>query len=614
MNTNFLRKIRSEKKKLMGKDFFSEHFDASIEILKIMASEKPHTNHIILDSPPQVGKTSVMEMVYKLLNYDNLYEKYGIKNVIYMTADNGSGKGALKFQTKNRFENHWKNYIHTLPIEFLKGSDFDKYIHSIPNTLLMVDETQHGWREITSRGQKFLQLNGVNFCSADELQDMNTYILSVSATTENERYGDKVLKLKPIVELKAGKGYLGFKDFYEMGCIKPVTDDNFINTYEKLDLFLGNQSKKLKKIYKETGISKCVILRLFDNKKNDFFTDSDTFENIASNNGFTVEVITCKESKIDYPQIEMSIFYNCNHYKENGMKFHLIVIKNAFSYGITIKPETKKLIATCYDVRKDTNSTEATLQGLLGRMSGYGCKRSDFFDLDIYINETHYNGIIEGKINLTNEYSTPLKSSERTVRVKCEKKEYDGDKRNIVVFNNKNKQPLVFEGKEVDDFFKKHKKDYPLDVLFQKEKIVRKKGEESIIGKIVKDFLKETGIWEKYGFNNDNVFELRRKISVNDQYAERICTRDPIVNSLSRTKWCNEENAENGAIAWGGLIDITKANEKTLKGIVIKVPYGNVGFAKITNETKLKSKKRKLYPGYDTLINNKSVTTDTTIV
>ena len=614
MNKYTFRKINSEKKRLLGKDFFTEHFDAALEILKIMASDKPNTNHIILDAPTQSGKTSVMEMVYKLLNFDNLYEKFGIENVIYMTADNGSGKGALKFQTKNRFENHWKNYIHTLPIEFLKGSDFDKYIHAAHNTLIMVDESQYGWREITSRGQKFLQLNGVNFCSADELQEMNTYILSVSATTQNERYGDSELKLKPIVKLETGKGYLGFEDFFEMGCIKPVTDDNFINTYEKLDMFLDAQSKKLKKIYKETGISKCVILRLYDNKKNDFFTDSDTFANIAYNNGFTVEEITCKESKIDYPQIEMSIFYNCNHYKENGMKFHLIIIKNAFSYGITIKPETKKLIGTCYDVRKDANSTEATEQGLLGRMSGYGCKKSDFYDFDIYINETHYNGIKECKINLTNEYSTPLKSFERSVRVKCEKKDWDGNKKNIVVWNNKNRQPLVFEGKIVDDFFRQHKCDYDLETLFQKEKIIGTKYGESIIGKITKDFLKENGIWDKYGFTNNNVFELRRKTSLNDWNAERICTRDPIVNSLSRTKWCIEENAEKGEIAWGGLIDLTKANEKTLKGVIIKIPYGKIGFAKSSIETKLKNKKRRLYSGYDTSINKKSVKTDVVIV
>lgn len=608
MNTYFIKKFNKEKKKLLGKDFYEEHFKAAVEIIKIMASDKPNTNHIILDAPTQSGKTSVMEMVYKLLNFDDLYEKFGITNVIYMTADNGSGKGALKFQTKDRFENHWKNYIHNLPIEFLKGSDFDKYVHAAHNTLVMVDESQYGWREITSRGQKFLQLNGVNFCSADELQKMNTYILSVSATTQNERYGDSELKLKPIVKLETGKGYIGFEDFFDMGCIKPVTDDNFINTYEKLDNFLGLQSKKLKNIYKETGISKCVILRLYDNKKNGFYTDSEEFAYIASNNGFTLDVITCKESKIDYSQIEMSIFYNCNHYKENGMKFHLVVIKNAFSYGITIKSETKKLISTCYDVRKDTNSTEATEQGLLGRMSGYGCKKSDFNDFEIYINETHYNGIKECKINLTNEYSTPLKAFEKSVRVKCERKDWDGNKKNIVVWNNKDKQPLVFEGKIVDDFCKKHSVEYDFKTLFQKEKIINTGNKDSVIGKIVKGFLKETGVWDKYGFTKNNVFELRRKTSVNDRYADRICTRDPIVNSLSRTSWCVEENAQKGEIAWGGLIDITKANEKTLKGIIIKIPYGHIGFAKTEAKSSFKNKKRKLYSGYDTSINKTKIT------
>lgn len=612
MNTYFIKKIKEQKKKILGKDFFSEQFEAAIEILKIMASEKPNTNHIILDAVTQSGKTSVMEVIYKILNLDRLYEKFGITNVIYMTADNGSGKGALKFQTKSRFENHWKNYIHTLPIEFLKGSDFDKYLHAAKNTLIMVDESQYGWREITSRGQRFLQINGVNFCSTDELQKMNTYILSVSATTQNERYGDNELRLKPIVKLKTGKGYIGFEDFFNCGVVKPVTDDNFINSYEKLDAFLGVQSKKLKDIYKKTGISKCIILRLFNNKKNDFIVDSEEFAFIANNNGFTLDVVTCKESKIDYSQIEQSIFYNCYHYKDNGMKFHLVVIKNAFSYGITIKPETKKLISTCYDVRKDVNSTEATEQGLLGRMSGYGCKKSDFEDLEIFINETHYNGIKECMINLSNEFSTPLKSYEKSVNVKCERKEWDGDKKHIMLFNNSKRKPLIFEGKVVDDWVKDVKKRMNILPLFEEEDI-SPTGKKSFLRTLAEDFLKKQGVYKKMGFN-DNFFDSRRQRKEKDLHAERMCTQDPLLTNGCRSGWQTEEKAENEEICWGALFDITKANPKTLKGLVIKIPYGHVGFAKTIQTTSLKNKKRKLYSGYDTTINNKIKKSDVVYV
>lgn len=611
MNTLFINTIKKNKKFLMGKVFFGEQFDAAVEILKIMASDEANTNHIILDSATQSGKTSVMEMVYRILNFNDLYEKFGIDNVIYMTADNGSGKGALKYQTKERFENHWINYIHTLPIEFLKRSDFDKYQHTFTNTLIIIDESQYGWREVYSKGQRMLQYNGVNFISCDELQTKNTFILSVSATTQNERYGDSDLHLKPIVKLKTGNGYVGFDDFFEMGVIKPVYEENFINTYEKLDSFLGEQSKKLKRIYKETGVAKCIILRLFDNKKKDFITDSEEFKNIANNNGFNLELVSCKESKIDYSQVEQSIFYNCNLYKENGRRFHLIVIKNAFSYGITIKPLIKKLIATCYDVRKDLNSTEATEQGLLGRMSGYGCNKKDFAELDIYINETHYNGLKENRINGANEYSSPLKKHEKTVKVKCEKNEWNGDKKNIVVWNNKKRTPLIFEGEEVDSFFKKHKNDYDFKKLFQKEALSTGCRKESLFGKIIYDFLNEFGIGKKYGFNKTNVFELRRKINKNDYHSERICTSDPIIGSLSRPNWQTEENANNESFAWGGLIDLTNADEKKHTGIVIKIPYGNVGFSKLSDATILKEKKRRKYSGYDTTLNKSYKKTET---
>lgn len=607
MNTYFINKLKKNRKALIGKNFHNEHFNAAVEILKIMASDKPNTNHIILDAPTQSGKTSVMEMVYRLLNCDELYKKYGIDNVIYMTADNGSGKGALKFQTKDRFENHWKTYVHTLPIEFLKRSDFDKYRHSIAKTLIFADESQYGWREISSKSQTLLTSNGCDFISGDSNQKNNTYILSVSATTQNERYGDSELKLKPIVKLEVGKGYIGFEDFFEMGAIKPVYEDNFINNYEKLDLFLKEQSKKLKQIYKQTGISKCVILRLFDNKKNGFYTDDAEFEDTINNNGFTFDVITCKESKIDYEKIELSILYNCNNYINNRRKFHLVVIKNAFSYGITIRPETKRLIATCYDVRKDVNSTEATEQGLLGRMSGYGCKKSDFNGLEIYVNETHYDGLKE-KFKGNNEYAVPLKKYQRIAKVRCKRIDWDGEKNNIVVWNNENKKPLTFEGKLVDDFFKCHKGDYNFEKLFQKEKIVS--SGDSIFGEIIYDFLEYTGVGKKYGFEKEYNFELRRKIKKEDNNAERICGGSDTIDSLSRLSWRSEENAKKGVVAWGALIDLSEANEKTHKGIVIKIPYGTVGFAKLDEKTSFKAKKRKPYSGFDTSL-NKIVKTET---
>ena len=592
------KKLRYAKKYLMGKEFFSEQFDAALEVLKIMASEKPHTNHIILDALTQTGKTSVMEMIYRILNFENICDSFNIKQVIYMTADNGSGDGSLKCQTSDRFKKHWDGYIHELPIEFLKRSDFDKFEHVMRNTLIMIDESQYGWREITSKGQQILQINGINFCSIEELQKKNMYILSVSATTQNERFGDSQLKLKPIVKLKPGKGYIGVEDFIDNGILKPVVKDEFISSYEALDGFLSKQSKKLKSIYKETGVAKCVILRLLDNKRKGFMTDSDEFNDIAEKNGFKCKLVVHKDSKIDYESLQSYIYYHCHNYGKDEDKFLLVVVKYAFSYGITIKAPIKKLIATCYDIRKDNYSTEATIQGLTGRMTGYGCTLEDFKDLEIFINKMHYDGIvanIEGK----NEYACPLKVTEKVARVKCEKSEYDGNKKNIVVWNNDERKPYEFKGEIVDNFFKKYKNKKEIEKIFSNEKLERAK-DESLIGKIIYAFFNELNLNVFKKFNKDNVFELRRRIKKSDSQSLRICSTDPIIGSLSRPNWQTEENAINNNIAWGGFIDLTEADPKTLKGVIIRIPYGYVGFAKEGNVINTKKPNPKLYSGYNT--------------
>ena len=616
MKNSFLNKIKYAKKYLLGSEFHNEHFDAAIDILDIMASKEPHTNHIILDAPTQSGKTSVMEMVYRILNFEQTYVEYGIEQIIYMTSDNGSGEGSLKFQTINRFKNHWKNYVHSLPIEFLKRSDFDKFTHVMNNTLIMVDESQYGFREIFSKGQTLLQINGVNFCSADELEKRNTFILSVSATTQNERYGDSPLKMKPIVRLKPGKGYIGFKDFFENDIVKSVSKSEFIDSYDKLNDFLSKQRKKLSSIYKKTGTAKCVILRLVDNKRKGFITDSEDFENIVEANGFIYKLVTCKDSKIDYVSLQSNIFYNCSSFADNGKKFYLIVIKYAFSYGITIESKIKKLIATCYDVRKDPYTTEATEQGLMGRMSGYGCSIEDFEGLEIYVNETHYNGIKECVVNNNNIYSTPLKKRPKTIKVKCEKKNWDGDENKIVIWNNENQAPLEFKGKIVDDFVSKHSKDINWKLLFEDDKIVYtdKNGRKaSFFEMIASTFLKENGISKKMGFG-DITFDFRRKKDFDDGYSERMCTNEPLFDNKTRKGWRTEENADKHAVCWGAVIDVTHANKKTFKGIIIKIPYGTVGYSSNKEIETTKYNKLKKWPGYDTSINNKMIIAKETIV
>ena len=80
------------------------------------------------------------------------------------------------------------------------------------------------------------------------------YVVSVSATTQNERYGDSELKLKHVVTLKTGENYIGIKDFINNNILKPISKDEFVDDYEKLNVFLKKQRQKLNKIYKYVKI------------------------------------------------------------------------------------------------------------------------------------------------------------------------------------------------------------------------------------------------------------------------------------------------------------------------------------------------------------------------
>ena len=156
-------------------------------------------------------------------------------------------------------------------------------------------------------------------------------------------------------------------------------------------------------------------------------------------------------------------------------------------------------------------------------------------------------------------------------------------------------------------------------VIGSREKQLMEAGNESLdfipddLKTIAEKFLKDIGVFDKMGFGED-FFDSRRQRNDNDVYAQRMCTDNPLLTNGCRSIWQTEEKAMKGVVCWGALFDITKANEKTLKGLIIRIPYGNVGFAKTMNSTTLKANKSKLWPGFDTSINNNTIVTPRIIV
>ena len=567
------------------------------EIFKMM----PSYHHTILQAEPQSGKTGVLESHYLIGNENGHFKELGIEKAMYITADNGASKSSLKNQTIRRFKQDLKldDKDYEVPIEFCKRSDFGKINPVIlRNTLLYVDESQYGLQSINSKAQEFLRYGKIDFLAGDNLIKNNSYIVSVSATPEKELFGDCVLKKKGVVYLKPGEGYVGISTFFNMGLVKSVSNSDMISSYEDVDKFLKAQYKKLKKILKEQGVAKCVVMRLKNNDKKGFSTSSKEFSEIASKNGFDIENVSCNGGNIDYDAISWRMQGKTIDYEKGG-KFLLVVIKESYTYGITIAPKLKPYIATIYDIRKDPNTTEATVQGFMGRMCGYENVPTAFKDLEIFINESHCNGIYDAKINGTNPYSQP--ELEKSVWRKSTYEECGGDKKYMCVYNDYDITEI--KGKKFEEYIAAHRKEFRIDEMRTREGLKKGGEKSSTYIKIFKKVIKDLELENKYSdFDEDNIIDARKRLDENDKLQYRITTSNPIIPHPERKDWQNPIKGKKGEKAYGIMLCFDGVtNDETLEGIKMIVSKGTIGFRKQVEEMAKTSSKNGLYrDGLDT--------------
>ena len=196
--------------------FKKEHYDAIKDIIHVYADLQK--NHVILHAPTQSGKTTVMTLLYNIVNecesYLALKKFLGIKKVIYLTGDNQcelseqsmksfreqcelsippirlSGKNPCSVEEVPNLIKEWVKSGKT-PFIMAKNGDCKKIREKLKdfnlnNTLIMVDESHYGTREVDSQLNKLFHEFGKDF-SGDpkKLLKTNTYILSVSATPYN---------------------------------------------------------------------------------------------------------------------------------------------------------------------------------------------------------------------------------------------------------------------------------------------------------------------------------------------------------------------------------------------------------------------------------------------
>lgn len=613
--------------KKYNEKFKKEHYDAIKDIIHVFADLRK--NHVILHAPTQSGKTTVMTLLYNIVNecesYLTLKQFLGIKKVIYLTGDN---QCELSEQTMTRFREQcklpmppirlsgnnpcsveefptlvkeWSSCGKT-PFIMVKNGDCKKFREKVKdftlnNTLIMVDESHYGTKDINSQLNKLFHEFGKDF-SGDpkKLSKTNTYILSVSATPYNEEFADRVNTngdlLKGIVHYKPGKGYIGFSTMYKAGMIIGLRGNSDVTDKSAFISFLKEQREKMDKIYDETnGQRHAVIMRMQGKKTLLTELGKQELSKIAAKYGFKLMLVDCKNTSkrnIDYDNAYNEIEYSQFPTGKNI----LIVVKQGFSYGISIPDNVKPLISTIYDYRPSfsNSTTDSTEQGLLGRMTGYHPNGLSKY-LKIYISEEHLNGLYGYHCEYPPTES-PMPSTKKGKKEQCseeewEKGEYknDLDKRNhIVLWNNSKLEPLVYNGKTVDDFFARHP-EFDYEKLFSKEEI---KGH--FLTKILTAFNHEI---LNDRFDDKKRVDARRQIgnnSVGDKVSATLGFVTPILSNSSRYGWRKPEN--EGKEGWAFVVDITKAKGK--KGIEIRIPYGTIGFSKDT----ISYRQRKNWNGY----------------
>lgn len=613
--------------------FYKEHYNAVKDVIHVFVNVGQ--NHVILHAPTQSGKTTVMTLLYNVVNESEsflaLKRNLGIKKVIYLTGDNQfelseqsmdrfryqcqlpktpirlSGSNPCKKDEFILLEKEWLKSGKT-PFIMVKNGDCKKLKDikdfTLNNTLIMVDESHYGTKRIDSQVNQLLQTFGKDF-SGDpkKLQKNKTYIMSVSATPYNEEFADKINNaedlLKGIVHYKAGKGYIGFSTLYKNGMIEGLKDNSDVKDRTKFIKFLKSQREKMDIIYDATKKRHSVIMRMQGKKTLLQEIGKKELSKIATRYGFNLMIVDCKNTSkknIDYENAYKEIRYS----QFDGGKNVLIVVKQGFSYGISIPDDVKPLISTIYDFRPKTGetTTDGTEQGLLGRMTGYHPQGLSKY-LKIYISNEH----LEGLYGYHCEYpptESPMPSKKSLGKVKCTYEEWNntiyqtkdtGRKKytenevkmsHIVVWNNSKKEPLVFKGKVVDDFFAKHD-DFDYDKLLSKKSV----GGVGFVSKIARTFNSEI-----LRFDMDTIIETRRQVSADDSVIGSMGYQTTLLSNLSRWGWRTVENAKKERKGWAFIIDISKANGK--KGIEIRIPYGTIGFSK---DVKV-YKQRKNYEGY----------------
>lgn len=352
-------------------------------------------NHYgILKAKTQSGKTGVIMAVINILNnYITLcYKHLNIDKIMYITGDNQD----IKSQAEEDFMKMcFKTLFDGDRAVFYKNSDIVKRQRkgqkdSLKNTLIFLDESHYATTKEINKVPQFLSINGVEYMrNQQDMIDNNTYVLSVSATSYKEQMND-VTHSKFLVELNTSKYYKGFEEFNENNQIETINKEIFTDPQTCYDFFIEKVIPHLQKIKKESGKNKYVIMRIKKRNQVDVEKLLDKYFKI-------IYVTQQGRDKINYDSMWLPIYENCIYpRKEKDNRYLLFLIKDSFRMGKRIDQLYKAYCGCAIEYSDDKNNVETTVQGLLGRYSGYinEDNKNDWMQTKFFISKTHYDKLL----------------------------------------------------------------------------------------------------------------------------------------------------------------------------------------------------------------------------
>lgn len=330
--------------------FHQNQMDTGNQIVDYFTSGRGR--YALLKADMQSGKTGTYNWVIKqLVNRDH--------SIHHVNVISGSDEIVLKSQAFQDLQFYHNHHLPNTICGVYFRQDILTRISDIRNSLIVIDESHLDQTKDQTMSQFFSRFGMSLDGNLDILNQLNVYILSVSATPfseESDILFNKSDTSKKMFYLQPGEGYRGVRYYYEQGLIRRIPKD--INDIIPIILSHGN---------------KYNIIRSSSNHKSNKTKELEELCKAYHIHCFWYDSSPKTNIRIDFNENVKGTYHPYIGHRPTGPS--VVFIKERLRVG---KVLPKDYLATVWEFSK-TPKTDTFAQGLLGRCCGYHS-----FDIEIY--------------------------------------------------------------------------------------------------------------------------------------------------------------------------------------------------------------------------------------